>query len=431
MTEAELEPSPSVSPHVAQSAPFHSRISNSPPMAVLPLNSSSKLEQEPNPFEESFSGATAASANDAKEKRNSPSETTNKPILPPVASITSPAIPLIGTGILPKDVESQFTWDSLRAGPLSPSMLQGPANPAEFHKYAFVNAKIAQQTINSSLVNQPSLKSTSDASTVQYNAPNVFVPHQPTVKAEIEQQNPDIYMQVNQRQQSPSKLASEESNAANRRNTSRKSTYDEDAKESSISNKKKKTTKDKAPEDDEKRKNFLERNRIAALKCRQRKKQWLNNLQSKVEFLTNDNERLQMQAEALREEIVNLKTLLMAHKDCPIAQANGFHPATIQKPIAPMTMRPVAPGPVAPVNNLGQAMYPQAFATASGGVMTSSPMTNSVSNTAAPTIPTSSPSSSSSHQFHHNTMVGMPPPVHQAQHGMVAGGNGSTSVLRF
>ncbi|GAN06165.1 hypothetical protein MAM1_0114d05644 [Mucor ambiguus] len=73
----------------------------------------------------------------------------------------------------------------------------------------------------------------------------------------------------------------------------------------------------KLPEDEEKRKNFLERNRIAALKCRQRKKQWLSNLQNRVEHLTNDNDQLQMEANALRKEIMDLKTLLVAHKDCP------------------------------------------------------------------------------------------------------------------
>ncbi|EPB89970.1 activating transcription factor, other eukaryote [Mucor circinelloides 1006PhL] len=73
----------------------------------------------------------------------------------------------------------------------------------------------------------------------------------------------------------------------------------------------------KLPEDEEKRKNFLERNRIAALKCRQRKKQWLSNLQNRVEYLTNDNDQLQMEANALRKEIMDLKTLLVAHKDCP------------------------------------------------------------------------------------------------------------------
>ena len=62
---------------------------------------------------------------------------------------------------------------------------------------------------------------------------------------------------------------------------------------------------------DDKRRNFLERNRQAALKCRQRKKAWLQSLQAKVEFLTADNEGLQNTVGALRSEIVYLKTQLM------------------------------------------------------------------------------------------------------------------------
>jgi len=46
-------------------------------------------------------------------------------------------------------------------------------------------------------------------------------------------------------------------------------------------------------------------------------------LQNKVEYLSSDNEKLQTQATSLREEIINLKTLLLAHKDCAVAQANG------------------------------------------------------------------------------------------------------------
>lgn len=72
--------------------------------------------------------------------------------------------------------------------------------------------------------------------------------------------------------------------------------------------------------DEEKRKNFLERNRVAALKCRQRKKQWLQNLQSKVEIYSSENDALSAQVTALRDEVLNLKTILIAHKDCPIAQ---------------------------------------------------------------------------------------------------------------
>ncbi|KAF2732469.1 hypothetical protein EJ04DRAFT_335723 [Polyplosphaeria fusca] len=76
--------------------------------------------------------------------------------------------------------------------------------------------------------------------------------------------------------------------------------------------------------DEEKRKNFLERNRIAALKCRQRKKQWLANLQAKVELFSTENDALSATVTQLREEIVNLKTLLLAHKDCPVSAAQGL-----------------------------------------------------------------------------------------------------------
>jgi len=64
--------------------------------------------------------------------------------------------------------------------------------------------------------------------------------------------------------------------------------------------------------------------RVAALKCRQRKKQWLANLQAKVEIFSSENDALSAQVTQLREEIVNLKTLLLAHKDCPISQAQGI-----------------------------------------------------------------------------------------------------------
>ena len=76
--------------------------------------------------------------------------------------------------------------------------------------------------------------------------------------------------------------------------------------------------------DEEKRKNFLERNRVAALKCRQRKKQWLANLQTKVELFTQENDALTQQCSQLREEIINLKTLLLAHKDCPVSHQQGL-----------------------------------------------------------------------------------------------------------
>ncbi|CDS02084.1 hypothetical protein [Sporisorium scitamineum] len=77
---------------------------------------------------------------------------------------------------------------------------------------------------------------------------------------------------------------------------------------------------------DEKRKNFLERNRQAALKCRQRKKAWLASLQAKVEYLQNDNENLQNTVGALRNENMFLKSQLV--------QATGGAPL----PAMPMGM---------------------------------------------------------------------------------------------
>lgn len=63
--------------------------------------------------------------------------------------------------------------------------------------------------------------------------------------------------------------------------------------------------------------------RVAALKCRQRKKQWLANLQNKVDVYQQENDQLSQQITSLREEVVNLKTLLLAHKDCPVTQSQG------------------------------------------------------------------------------------------------------------
>ncbi|KAM6513986.1 Transcription factor [Fusarium falciforme] len=87
--------------------------------------------------------------------------------------------------------------------------------------------------------------------------------------------------------------------------------------------------------DEEKRKNFLERNRVAALKCRQRKKRWLTSLQTKVEMFNTENDALTAQVTQLREEAVNLKTLLFAHKDCPVTHRHGLHGAFVSQVIEP------------------------------------------------------------------------------------------------
>ncbi|GAW18569.1 hypothetical protein EKO27_g4795 [Xylaria grammica] len=103
--------------------------------------------------------------------------------------------------------------------------------------------------------------------------------------------------------------------------------------------------------DEEKRKNFLERNRVAALKCRQRKKQWLANLQNKVEMFSSENDALTSQISALREEVVNLKTLLLAHKDCPVTQQQGLHGAYMQQAMESYNPQINPYGMAAPIPN--------------------------------------------------------------------------------
>lgn len=48
----------------------------------------------------------------------------------------------------------------------------------------------------------------------------------------------------------------------------------------------------------------------AALKCRQRKKAWLAQLQAKVEYMSNENERLTSALISAREEIARLSSLV-------------------------------------------------------------------------------------------------------------------------
>jgi ATF/CREB family transcription factor len=103
--------------------------------------------------------------------------------------------------------------------------------------------------------------------------------------------------------------------------------------------------------DEEKRKNFLERNRVAALKCRQRKKQWLANLQTKVEMFSTENDALTAQITQLREEVVNLKTLLLAHKDCPVTQQQGIHGAFMSQVVEPFNPQMNPYGMAAPMPN--------------------------------------------------------------------------------
>ncbi|XP_067282422.1 cyclic AMP-responsive element-binding protein 5 isoform X3 [Pseudorasbora parva] len=70
---------------------------------------------------------------------------------------------------------------------------------------------------------------------------------------------------------------------------------------------------------DERRRKFLERNRAAATRCRQKRKVWVVSLERKAEELTHTNLQLQNEVTSLRTEVTQLKQILLAHKDCPVS----------------------------------------------------------------------------------------------------------------
>lgn len=84
------------------------------------------------------------------------------------------------------------------------------------------------------------------------------------------------------------------------------------------------------PDDEDpeiKRQRFLERNRAAASRCRAKKKIWVDNLEGRCKELENVNQNLSQEVTMLRSEVQQLKSILIAHKDCPLivqqSQASG------------------------------------------------------------------------------------------------------------
>ena len=71
-----------------------------------------------------------------------------------------------------------------------------------------------------------------------------------------------------------------------------------------------------APVEDPKRSKFLERNRVAASKCRQKKKEWTSNLEVRARDLQSSKNQLTLVVASLKEEILFLKGELLKHSSC-------------------------------------------------------------------------------------------------------------------
>uniref|UniRef100_A0A8C2TQB4 Cyclic AMP-responsive element-binding protein 5 n=1 Tax=Coturnix japonica TaxID=93934 RepID=A0A8C2TQB4_COTJA len=96
---------------------------------------------------------------------------------------------------------------------------------------------------------------------------------------------------------------------------------------------------------DERRRKFLERNRAAATRCRQKRKVWVMSLEKKAEELTQTNMQLQNEVSMLKNEVAQLKQLLLTHKDCPITamqkESQGYLSDAHGWMLAPMWRIPV------------------------------------------------------------------------------------------
>lgn len=75
---------------------------------------------------------------------------------------------------------------------------------------------------------------------------------------------------------------------------------------------------------EERRKKFLERNRVAAYKCRQKKKSWMQDLEQKAEISTLRNEELRNTVAQLKEESMFLRNLLLSHGNCDCESVQAY-----------------------------------------------------------------------------------------------------------
>ncbi|KAI8393934.1 uncharacterized protein BYT42DRAFT_542121 [Radiomyces spectabilis] len=273
---------------------------DSPPLAVLPLHPGVKLHEEPNPFEQSFSSVA-----DDKNSQSIPT---------PASSVEEQEA---------KAVSEKVAWDSVHGETMSMGMLTRSRESIQYDDNSLSNTtNMGAAPYETVSFTEPTTLSYSQANATQMVG---------SVPAVNNNDPASITMTDGTDSVKPKSTKT-------RKSARRKAKKEYEDKDEPVPDAKR--PRKESSEEEEKRKNFLERNRLAALKCRQRKKQWLNDLQVKVDYLTNDNERLQMQATALREEIMNLKTLLLAHKNCPVAQANGFDPSAIPKTMPPMVAPP-------------------------------------------------------------------------------------------
>jgi len=77
-----------------------------------------------------------------------------------------------------------------------------------------------------------------------------------------------------------------------------------------------KRTKPTEDVEEPQRNQFLERNRVAASKCRQKKKEWAHDLEDTKSMLEAQNMELHSEYDELLEQVTNMKNSLLCHATC-------------------------------------------------------------------------------------------------------------------
>ncbi|KAJ2978120.1 hypothetical protein NUW58_g7593 [Xylaria curta] len=72
------------------------------------------------------------------------------------------------------------------------------------------------------------------------------------------------------------------------------------------------------------RRHFLQRNRVAAMKCRRKKKEWVNDLEGTKSELETRNSRLHMELDQLSTQASHIRAQLMAHANCHDSNINKW-----------------------------------------------------------------------------------------------------------
>jgi len=83
------------------------------------------------------------------------------------------------------------------------------------------------------------------------------------------------------------------------------------------------------PEELAQREKFLERNRVAASKCRQKKKEWTNSLEERARELQAQREMLVAYVSMLRNELLMLKCKCLEHSDCECERLREYLKNTV------------------------------------------------------------------------------------------------------